>query len=78
MCHSINGEGGKVGPELNVPMSIVEYRSAVQLKAFIRNPERFRYTTMPAHEHLSDKDLDALLAYFEAMRERKFDPRAAP
>jgi len=78
MCHSINGEGGKVGPELNVPMSIVEYRPAGQLKAFIRNPQRFRYTTMPAHEHLSEEDLDALLAYFAAMRERKFDPRAQP
>ena len=76
MCHSVNGDGGKVGPELNVPMSIVEYRPAEQLKAFIRNPARFRYTTMPAHEHLSDEDLDALLAYFEAMSERKFDPRA--
>jgi mono/diheme cytochrome c family protein len=77
MCHSINGEGGKVGPELNVPMSIVEYRPEAQLKEFIRNPQRFRYTTMPSHEHLTDADLDALVAYFEAMRDRKFDPRAA-
>ena len=73
-CHSINGEGGKVGPELNVPQSIVEYRPSAQIKAYIRNPETFRYTTMPAHPGLSPVDLDALLAYFEAMKSRKHDP----
>jgi hypothetical protein len=33
---------------------------------------------MPAHLHLSDADLDAIVAYFEAMRARKHDPRARP
>jgi mono/diheme cytochrome c family protein len=74
-CHAINGEGGTIGPELNVPQSIVEYRPAEQLKAFIRNPQRFRYTSMPAHEHLTSADLDAVLAYFQAMRDRKHDPQ---
>ena len=77
-CHAINGEGGSVGPELNVPMSIVEYRPADQLRAFIRDPQRFRYTSMPPHPDLSDADLDALLAYFRAMSQRKHDPHAAP
>ncbi|MCG8588610.1 MAG: cytochrome c [Proteobacteria bacterium] len=76
-CHAINGEGGTVGPELNVPQSIVEYRDAAQLKAFIRNPRSFRYTSMPSHEHLSDTDLEALLAYFAAMKDRKRDPAEA-
>ncbi len=73
-CHSVNGEGGRVGPELNVPRSIVEYREAKQLKAFIQNPQSFRYTSMPAHLHLGEGDLDDLLAYFRAMSERKDDP----
>src|SRR5262245_14254181 len=77
-CHAINGEGGSVGPELNVPLSIVEYRPADQLKAFIRDPQRFRYTSMPPHPGLTDADLDALLAYLRAMSQRKQDPRAAP
>jgi mono/diheme cytochrome c family protein len=77
-CHSINGEGGKVGPELNVPRSIVEYRDAAQLKQFIRDPRSFRYTSMPSHEHLTDADLDALVAYFAHMRGHKRDPGAAP
>jgi mono/diheme cytochrome c family protein len=77
-CHAINGEGGTVGPELNVPRSIVEYRDAAQLKAFIRDPRSFRYTSMPAHPHFSDADLDALIAYFSHMSAHKHDsgPRA--
>ena len=77
-CHAINGEGGTVGPELNVPRSIVEYRPAEQIEAFVRNPQSFRYTSMPANPHLSDADLEALVAYFRAMGQRKRDPRAEP
>jgi mono/diheme cytochrome c family protein len=75
-CHAINREGGRVGPDLNLPRSIVEYRPRDQIAAFIRNPTSFRYTTMPAHPHLTDADLDAILAYFDAMRALKHDPEA--
>lgn len=77
-CHAVNGEGGTVGPELNVPQSIVEYRPAEQIKAYIRDPATFRYGSMPAHPHLSERQLDDLLAYFTAMRTLKHDPRRAP
>jgi len=77
MCHAINGEGGRVGPDLNVPMSIVEYRPEAQIKAFVRDPQRFRYTSMPAHRDLSEAQLDALIAYFRAMSALKYDARAA-
>jgi mono/diheme cytochrome c family protein len=73
-CHAINGEGGRVGPELNVPQSIVEYRGEAQLRAFIRDPQQFRYTQMPANPHLGEADLDALLAYFRHMSAHKLDP----
>jgi mono/diheme cytochrome c family protein len=76
-CHAINGEGGKVGPELNLPRSIVEYRPAEQIKAYVRDPQSFRYTSMPAHPHLSDTQLDGLVAYFRAMSQRKHDPAKA-
>ncbi len=75
-CHAINGQGGKIGPELNVPRSIVEYRPIEEIKSYVRNPEATRYTSMPAHPDLSDADLDTLIAYFEAMSQRKQDPRA--
>jgi mono/diheme cytochrome c family protein len=77
-CHSMNGEGGTVGPDLNVPRSIVEYRPVEQVKAYVRNPASFRYGNMPSHEHLTDADLDALVAYFRAMQARKHDPGARP
>ena len=77
-CHAINGQGGRVGPELNVPRSIVEYRPAAQIKAYIRDPSSFRYTSMPSHRHLSEAQLDALVAYFEAMKGNKHDPGEAP
>jgi cytochrome c2 len=77
-CHAINREGGDVGPDLNVPRSIVEYRPVAQIKAYIRNPASFRYGKMPAHPDLSDADLDALVAYFRTMATLKHDPGARP
>ena len=77
-CHAVNGEGGRVGPELNVPQSIVEYHDAAQIKAYVRDPGVFRYTTMPAHLHLGDDDLDALVAYFRHMSRHKHDPGPDP
>ncbi len=73
-CHAINREGGRVGPELNVPQSIVEYRPAAQIRAYVRDPLSFRYGAMPAHPQLTDADLDALVAYFSHMQHHKFDP----
>lgn len=76
-CHAINGQGGKVGPDLNVPQSIVDYRPEAQIRQYIRNPAFFRYSSMPAHEHLGDEQLDALVAYFRAMSRSKHDPGKA-
>jgi mono/diheme cytochrome c family protein len=77
-CHAVNGEGGKIGPDLNVPQSIVEYRPAEQIKAYVRDPAAFRYTSMPSHPHLSPADLDGLIAYFGVMKTLKHDPGRTP
>jgi len=73
-CHAINREGGRIGPDLNVPQSIVEYRPVQQIRDYIVNPQRFRYSSMPPHPHLTAADLDALVAYFVVMKDHKYDP----
>ena len=75
-CHAMNRDGGRIGPDLNVPQSITEYRPAAQIRAYIREPRTFRYGNMPSHRDLSDVQLDELLAYFEVMRSQKHDPAA--
>lgn len=74
-CHAVNREGGRVGPDLNVPRSIIEYRPVAQLREYIRAPQSFRYGAMPPHPQLSDEDLDGLIAYFRAMSTHKYDPK---
>jgi mono/diheme cytochrome c family protein len=64
-CHSINQQGGKIGPDLNAPMSITQYRSKEMIKAFIRQPSKFRYSQMPDHPDLTDRDLDDLYQYLK-------------
>lgn len=66
-CHSINLQGGDIGPELNIPQSITEYRRRDTLRAFIRDPRAFRARTkMPAFP-LDDRQLDELLSYLDHM-----------
>ena len=66
-CHSMSQQGGKVGPDLNAPRSIVTYRSEYMIKEFIRHPSQYRYTQMPDHPDLTDQDLNNLIAYFKYM-----------
>ena len=73
-CHAINREGGHVGPDLNVPQSIVEYRPEPQIRAYIKDPGTFRFSNMPAHPKMTDAELDELIAYFRAMKDRKHVP----
>jgi mono/diheme cytochrome c family protein len=70
-CHAVNQQGGRVGPELNVPRSITEYRDEAFLRAWIRNPGAFRVSAMPPSPHLSEDELSALLAYLVAMKGQK-------
>lgn len=63
-CHSINQEGGKIGPDLNAPQSVTSYRTKKWIKSYVRQPSRYRYTEMPDHLDLSDEDLEDLYQYF--------------
>ena len=70
-CHAMNQQGGKVGPDLNAPQGITDYRSPMMLKAFIRQPSIFRYSHMPDHTDLSERDLENLLEYFRHMARQR-------
>jgi cytochrome c2 len=51
---------------------VTEYWQLHDLKAFIRNPESYRYQSkMPAFSHFSDADIDAVLAYLQQMKQQK-------
>lgn len=64
-CHGLDQEGAKLGPDLNSPQSVTEYRPKDQLKAFIKKPSSFRYGQMPDNEDLSDKELEDLWLYLK-------------
>ena len=71
-CHSINLQGGDLGPELNAPQNVTEYWRPEILRAFIQNSTAFRYKSkMPAFPDMTAKQLDQLLAYLKHMKEHK-------
>lgn len=70
-CHSMNGQGGKVGPDLNAPKSIVTYRPEYMIKEFIKHPSKYRYTQMPDHPDLTDNDIESIIEYFRYMNRIK-------
>lgn len=78
-CHSINLQGGEVGPELNVPRNVTEYWKAGELRKFIREASSFRAKIkMPPFTHLKDAEIGDLLAYLTVMKKYKAMPQAAP
>lgn len=71
-CHSINLTGGVIGPELNIPQNITEYRDMEYLKQFIRNPDSFRARSrMTGLPDLTDQDIDDAIAYLQYMKDYK-------
>ncbi len=72
-CHALNRQGGSVGPELNVPRNITEYRDEATLAAFIRNSRSFRAgSAMPVFEgKLTDQEIADILAYLRWIKTRK-------
>jgi mono/diheme cytochrome c family protein len=72
-CHSINLEGGVLGPELNIPKNITEYRDRHYLIEFIKDPSSFRAKSkMPSfNSSFSDDQIENVLNYLGWMREHK-------
>lgn len=71
-CHSINLEGGDVGPELNIPRNVTEYWDVKHLREFIPHPSRFRAKSkMPDIAGLTGADVENVIAYLKKMKTQK-------
>ena len=78
-CHTINGEGGNKAPELNFPVSVVEYIKPEYLSRWIENPSSIRHNTrMPGLAQSipnRTKVVQEILAYLKAMSTAKRNPK---
>ena len=71
-CHSINLQGGEIGPELNAPKNVTEYWRLEVLQAFIKDAPGFRYESkMPAFSQLSNAEVASLISYLRYMVHHK-------
>lgn len=71
-CHSVNLEGGDIGPELNIPRNVTEYWDKKTLAEFIHKPSSFRARSkMPDFENLSKDDVQNVVAYLKKMSGQK-------
>ncbi|CAH1905147.1 Cytochrome c domain-containing protein [Candidatus Nitrotoga sp. HW29] len=78
-CHLVNGEGGGKAPELNYPISVVEYIKPEYLTRWIENPSSVRHNTlMPGlAQEIPDraKVIKEIIAYLKAMSTTKRNPK---
>ena len=78
-CHTMNKQGeSRLGPDLNVPMSITRYWKPEAIRAQVRDPQQVRYWPegrMPSFskEQLSDEGLEDLIEYFKHMAGRRVE-----
>ncbi len=75
-CHRMDSGGAAdIGPDLGRPMGPTQYMTLAGLRALIRNPKSVRTWPLQRMQGfpatvLSDTDLDALIAYLQAMSPR--------
>lgn len=76
-CHTMNHIGkGKIGPDLNLPVSAVERFDETTLKKLVRNPQSVRSKHNDrmsgiSEKVLSNQDLDDLVLYLHYMAKHK-------
>lgn len=70
-CHTINGQGGAMGGELNYPVNVTEYWKENFLIKWIRDPKSIRYhASMPGLDAVDDNAADTaqnVVVYLKAM-----------
>lgn len=77
-CHAINGQGSKVGPELNYPTSVTEMLFPPMLRRWLASPREMRWNTLmpgvPEGTPNRDQVIDDVIAYLKAMKGKKLMP----
>lgn len=77
-CHSLNGEGTGVAPELNYPVSITEYWQPEWLARFILDPQSVRYnskmTAFYAGIAQKEQRVQEIISYLKVMAQHKKQP----
>lgn len=76
-CHAMNGVGGTIGVELNMPRSVTEYWQPAELRTFILDPSSYRLRSkMPTMKHLKPEELDSILLFLRTMAQQRADEQA--
>lgn len=70
-CHSINGIGGTMGPELNYPKSVTEYWKENELVDYIVNPASFRNKVKMPTLGITKKQSQEIVDYLKYMSKKK-------
>ena len=70
-CHSINGIGGTMGPELNYPKSVTEYWKENELVDYIVNPAAFRHKVKMPTLGITKQQSQEIVDYLKYMSEYK-------
>lgn len=70
-CHSVNGIGGTMGPELNYPKSVTEYWKENELVDYIVNPASFRNKVKMPTLGITKQQSQEIVDYLKYMSENK-------
>lgn len=74
-CHTINGDGGNIGPELNYPVSVTEYWQSKWLHRFIANPQSVRANSkmISFNRDVDNREelIEDIIAYLKSMTRKK-------
>lgn len=77
-CHTINGHGGDIGPELNYPANPTEYMNDAWLRKWIDDPTSMRVAPRmpPLNPELPERVriVEEIVAYLETMALNKIEP----
>lgn len=65
VCHTINGAGGQVAPNLN---GVAERYGSEWLKTWLANPQAVRKGSRMPNFHFSRDEIDAVVTYLETLR----------